>query len=70
MDGIDDSSITWEEVPFQCMSGLWQKLLPEFILNSAGFYAILALQKEGVSIAKLPLKGLIAKVWWNCWLHR
>lgn len=34
------------------MSGLWQKLLPEFILHSAGFDAILALQKDSVSIAK------------------
>uniref|UniRef100_A0A8C3JPI5 DDE-1 domain-containing protein n=1 Tax=Calidris pygmaea TaxID=425635 RepID=A0A8C3JPI5_9CHAR len=25
MDGIDNISITWEEVTIQCMSGLWQK---------------------------------------------
>ena len=52
MDGIDDTSITWEEVTIQCMSGLQQKQLPEFILNSVGFDVILALQKDIVSFAK------------------
>lgn len=58
MDDTDDTSITWEEVTVQCMSGLWQKQLPEFILNSVGFDVILALQKKlSSSLISWPGKG-------------
>lgn len=52
MDGIGDTSITWEEVTIQCMSGLGQKQLTEFTLNAVGFDVIVAPQEKTLPFAK------------------
>jgi hypothetical protein len=54
-DAINIKKILWQQVPRQCMNGVWKKICPQFYHDLRGFnveYNITTANKESMKVAQ------------------
>jgi hypothetical protein len=54
-DAINIIKISWQQVPRQCMNGVWKKICPQFCHDLRGFnmeYNMTTANKESVKVAQ------------------